>query len=67
MTDAAAMGSIFLVCDAHNSFAGGVECFQGSCIGDDGVSVVIEGDVAGAELLRAASIVASVACVFTDS
>ena len=56
---------IFLVGDAHCCLCGTEKCGQRCSIGDDGVCVVVEGDVAPMELLGVAAVIAVMAGVFT--
>ena len=55
---------IFLVGDAHCCLCGTEKCGQRCTIGDDGVCVVVEGDVAHTELLGVAVVIVAMAGVF---
>ena len=67
MIDDGAARAIFLIGDAHCGLGCCVKSGQSCGIRDDVVCVVIECDVADVELLHAALVIASVACVFTNS
>jgi hypothetical protein len=67
VADDAATGSILLVGNVHCCFCGGVEHSKGCGVRDDGVSAVVEGDVACLELFGSAAILLAVSSVFPDA